>query len=78
MKIKVSMTEDEFSEFMAWRKDKTASERALQEVGRELEKLAGMVIKTLEECGETDEPEYRIGSQEDAAKLVAAATDAFE
>lgn len=25
MKIRVSMTEDEFSEFMAWRKDKTAT-----------------------------------------------------
>lgn len=77
MKIRVTMTEDEFAEFTEWRKDKTASEKALQEVGEELEKLAGLAIKALEEYREADEPVYKIRSQEDAAKLVEKAADAL-
>ena len=77
MEITVTMTPDDFMEFMEWKKDKAASEKVLREVGRDLENLAGMVIKTLEEIGGTRVPQYKIGSQIDAAKLVAAANDVF-
>ena len=78
MKIRVTMSEDEFSEFTEWRKNKAASEKALQEVGEELKKLAGLAVKALEEYGEADKPVYKIRSQEDAAALAAAAVDIFE
>lgn len=77
MEITVTMTTDDFMEFMEWKKDKTASEKALREVGKNLENLAGMVLKTLEECGKDDEPEFRIENQADAAKLVEAAYEVF-
>ena len=77
MEITVKMTPYDFMEFMEWKKDKTASEKALREVGKNLESLAGMVLKTLEECGKGDEPEFRIESQRDAAKLVEAAYEVF-
>ena len=77
MEITVTMTPDNFMEFMEWKKDKTASEKAIREVGKNLENMAGLVLKTLEECGKDDEPEFKIGSQRDAAKLVEAAYEVF-
>lgn len=77
MEITVTMTADDFMEFMRWKKDKAASEKALREVGKNLENLAGMVLKTLEECRKDDKPEFRIRSQRDAAELVEAANDVF-
>lgn len=77
MEITVTMTADDFMEFMEWKKDKTASEKALREVGKNLENLAGMVLKTLEEREGTRVPQYKIGNQEDAAKLVEAAYEVF-
>lgn len=78
MEITVAMTAEDFMAFMEWKRDKKVYERRVQEVIKNMEHLASSVLKTLEECGETDEPEYKIGSQEDAAKLVVAATDVFE
>ena len=77
MEITVTMTPDDFMEFMEWKKDKTASEKALREVGKNLESMAGMVLKTLEEREGTRVPQYKIASQADAAKLVEAAYEVF-
>lgn len=77
MEITVTMTPDDFMEFMEWKRDRAASEKALREVGKNLENMAGMVLKVLEECGKDDEPEFRIGNQADAAKLVETAYEVF-
>lgn len=78
MEITVTMTPDDFMEFMNWKKDKAESERMLREVGENLENLAGMVLETLKECGKGDEPEFRIENQADAEKLVAEAYKVFQ
>ena len=77
MEINVKMSADEFMEFMEWRKDRDTANNRVRATAREMEKLAEKALATLEECGETDAPEFRIKSQSAAAELVDAAAEVF-
>ena len=77
MKITVKMTCLEFIEFMEWQKDRDAANSKVRAIAIDLEMLAEKVLATLEECGETDTPEFRIKNQEAAALLVETAAEVF-
>lgn len=81
MEISVKMLEDEFLEYMEWKKERdlyAKRESALQrELYGDLEELAEKVLNALEERGETDAPEYRVKSQGGAAELFKSAVEVF-
>lgn len=77
MEITVKMTTDEFLEFMEYRKDKGAANRRERVIANKMENLAEKVFAALEECGETDTPEFRIKSQDATTLLVEAAAEIF-
>lgn len=74
MEIHVSMTTDDFMEFMEWKRDKAAKEREIQEVADNLESLMNKVVAVLEECGDD---EYKIRDQHAAADLYMTVTEGF-
>ena len=77
MEINVKMSADEFLEFMEWRKDRDTANNLARATAKDMEKLAEKALAALEECGETDAPEFRIKSQDAAAALVDAASEVF-
>ncbi len=74
MEVNVSMTAEDFMEFMGWRRDKERLERHLREVGDSMETLMNKVVAALEECGDD---EYKIRDQHAAADLYMTVTEGF-
>ncbi len=78
MKAYIEMDTQDFSEFLSWQKDKADKEREIREareineIAGRLESLAKKVTAALEKC---EKGEYKIISQEAAAKLYAEARD---
>ncbi len=54
MEISVSMTAEDFMEFMEWKQDKNVCENRMRNLVKDMEHLASTVLKTLVECGETE------------------------
>ncbi len=74
MEVNVSMTAEDFMEFMEWRRDKAIKEREIQEVGDSLEELMNKVVAAMEKRGDD---EYRIRDQHAAADLYMTVTEGF-
>ncbi len=77
MEVNVSMTAEDFMEFMEWKRRKNVYENKLQSIVRNMEHLANRVLNVLEECGETEKPEYKIKDQAAAAELYMEAAECF-
>lgn len=78
MEITVTMNDDDFAEFMEWRRERLVYEHEVQKVGKQLEELASKVLAAMEECGTGKEPVYKITNQWTAVELVESAVDALE
>jgi len=77
MKVNVSMTAEDFMEFMKWKRNKNVYQNKLQSVVNNMEHLANRVLNVLVKCGETEEPEYKIKDQSAAAELYTEAAECF-
>ncbi len=77
MEVNVSMTAEDFMEFMKWKQNKNVYQSKLQSVANNMEHLANGVLNVLVKCGETEEPEYKIKDQAAAAELYTEAAECF-
>jgi len=77
MEVNVSMTTEDFMEFMKWKQHKNVYEHKLQSIVQNMEHLANGVLNVLVKCGETEEPEYKIKDQTAAAELYTEAEKCF-
>lgn len=75
MEVNVSMTAEDFMDFMKWKQDKKVYEYRMRKVVKNVEHLVSSVHKALVECGKPDEPEYKIESQNAANALVEEAAE---
>lgn len=79
MIVNVEMTDEEFIEFMDWKKNKRLYEfkemNVRRALGESVERLAICALKALEQT--ENEHEFEIKSQEAAAELLREASEAF-
>lgn len=77
MTVNVEMTDDDFMEFMDWKKNKRLYElkeiNLYGELGKRHERLASLALNALAET----ENEYTIKDQETASELIITASEVF-
>ena len=75
MDFTVTMSDQEYLEFLKWKKAKRVNSLVCTQYFRQLQALATHVLLTVVDCGQGDSPEYRISSQGCAEDLCALAKD---